>query len=139
MHRSATLDALLANWRARREEFARFGAIVDGATLCDELLAELDCALQERDSAVLTLCEAAALSGYTADHLGRLIRQGRIPNGGRRGAPRIRVRDIPVRPCTEPGENDDAGPDERRYDPQTDARSLSNRRLGVFRGQSDPT
>ncbi len=44
---------------------------------------------------VLTLTEAAATSGYSADHLGHLVREGKIPNAGRPGAPRIALRDLP--------------------------------------------
>jgi hypothetical protein len=62
------LDALRTKWRARRDEFARFHASVDGATLCDELLADLGRALLERDDEALRLRDAAALSGYTVDH-----------------------------------------------------------------------
>jgi hypothetical protein len=131
---AAPLDDLRAKWRARRDEFARFRASVDGATLCDELLAELESAIQARGDTTLTLSDASSVSGYTVDHLARLIRQGRIPNGGRPGAPRIRVRDLPVRPDRS---EDDATSSTRRYDPRTDARSLSNRRLGVSHGQSD--
>ena len=131
------LDALRTKWRARRDEFARFRASVDGATLCDEMLAELDRAILARDDDTLTLNEASTVSGYTVDHLARLIRHGRIPNSGRRGAPRIRVRDIPVRPGRVARPEDDAPSSTRCYDPRTDARSLSTRRLGVFNGQSD--
>lgn len=133
----APWDDLRTKWRARRDEFARFRATVDGATLCDELLAELESAIQARNDEILTLSEASTVSGYTVDHLARLIRQGRIPNGGRRGAPRIRVRDIPVRPRRIAQPADDALSNARRYDPRTDARALSNRRLGVSHGQSD--
>jgi hypothetical protein len=45
----------------------------------------------------LTLSEASAISGYSAEHLGRLIRKGSIPNAGRENAPRIRLRDLPVK------------------------------------------
>jgi len=43
----------------------------------------------------LTLQEAAEESGYSADHLGRLVREGSIPNSGRHGSPRIARRDLP--------------------------------------------
>ncbi len=32
---------------------------------------------------------------YSADHLGRLVREGKLPNAGREGAPRIRLQDLP--------------------------------------------
>ena len=34
-------------------------------------------------------------SGHSADHLGRLVRDGNIPNAGRSGAPRIARQHLP--------------------------------------------
>lgn len=89
------LDDLRAKWRARRAEFARFQAAVDGAKLCDELLADLDEARRASDDELLTLREAAQRSGYSADHLGRLVREGKLLNAGRPHAPRIRSAMLP--------------------------------------------
>ncbi|MGI8497329.1 MAG: hypothetical protein ACR2OG_07090 [Gemmatimonadaceae bacterium] len=47
---------------------------------------------------LLTLGDAARRSGYSADHLARLVRSGRLPNAGRPHAPRIRLVDLPLRP-----------------------------------------
>jgi hypothetical protein len=91
----APLDELRVKWRARRDEFARFQAAVNGATLCDELLADLDSAIRACDDELLTLDEASQISGYSADHLGRLVREGKISNAGRPGAPRIRRAALP--------------------------------------------
>ncbi len=57
--------------------------------------AELETTLRERDETTLSLTEAARESGYSADHLGRLVRDGKIPNVGRPGAPRITRRHLP--------------------------------------------
>ena len=43
----------------------------------------------------MTLAQAAVASGYSADHLGREVREGRIPNAGRPHAPRIRRANLP--------------------------------------------
>ena len=115
------LDDLRTKWRARRDEFARFRAAVDGATLCGELLADLDNALLEHDDEVLTLRAAAAVSGYTVDHLARLIRQGKLPNAGRKRAPRVRRRDVPLKV------NPSRGHDTDSYNARSDARSLVRR------------
>jgi len=125
----APLDALRVKWRARRDEFARFQAAVNGATLCDELLADLDNALLEHEDEVLTLRDAAAVSGYTVDHLARLIRQGKLPNAGRKRAPRVRRRDVPVKA------NISRGSDTDSYNARSDARSLVRRlRFGGVHG-----
>ena len=34
-------------------------------------------------------------SGYSADHIARLLREGKIPNSGRKAKPLIRRRDLP--------------------------------------------
>lgn len=86
---------VIARWSARHDEFRRFGAHVDGARLCAEILADLERLASADDEDLLSLEEAAARSGYSADHLGRLVRQGRIPNAGRPHAPRIRAKDLP--------------------------------------------
>lgn len=59
---------------------------------------QLEARLEEHGSEPLTLQEASELSGYSSDHLGRLVREGKIPNAGRHGAPRIRRADVPVKP-----------------------------------------
>jgi hypothetical protein len=43
----------------------------------------------------LTLRQAAAQSGYSAGYLGRLVRQGKLPNRGRPNAPRLYPSDLP--------------------------------------------
>lgn len=116
------LDALRRRWLARRDELRRLHALVDGATLCEELLGELDQLADTAAAELLSLGQAAAESGYSADHLGRLIREGKLVNAGRANAPRIRRRDLPrkVRRTVAPG-------DEHSYDPDADARSLVSR------------
>ncbi len=117
-----TFVALRERWIARRDELRRFHALVDGAVLCDELLAELDTLADESASELLSLKRAALESGYSVDHLGRLIREGRLRNAGRPNAPRIRRADLPakarhaVASCTDSS-----------YDPYADARSLVSR------------
>jgi hypothetical protein len=119
---TAPLDELRRKWRARRDEFARFQATVDGATLCDELLADLDSAQLEHDRETLTLRVAAALSGYTVDHLARLIRLRKLPNAGRKHAPRLNRADVPCK-----ARNDAAGRTADSYTVAADARSLAGR------------
>lgn len=91
------LTAFRARWIARRDELRRLHALVDGAELCDALLGDLDALLSASASELLSLRQAAAESGYSPDHLGRLIREGKIPNAGRHHAPRIRRADLPRR------------------------------------------
>ena len=87
---------LPAEWRALAEEFRHFGAEAH-ATAVDRCANRLEEALRHREDEQLTLQDAANESGFSADHLGRLVREGKIPNAGRPGAPRICRRDLPIK------------------------------------------
>ncbi len=73
-----------------------------GATAQAEVLegaaADLEAALTMAGAEAVTLAEAARLSGYTADALGRMVRTGALRNVGRPHAPRLRVADLPRKP-----------------------------------------
>jgi hypothetical protein len=90
-----TRDELFARWQARRADWKRFGVHVEGAVLADEVLADLALLEQSEGDEILSLAAASSVSGYSRDHLARLIRQGTIPNAGRPNAPRVRRRDLP--------------------------------------------
>ena len=96
-----TLAELRQRWTQRRDEWRRLGVQVDGAKLAEEILAELE-QLDAAGEQLLTLVEAAAECGYSADHLGRLLRDGVIANAGRPRAPKIRRRDLPNKPGSFP-------------------------------------
>jgi hypothetical protein len=85
---------LPAAWRARATLLRRHGAeeaVATTAALADEL----ESAIQAAGGGLLTLSEAAAESGYSIDHIGRLVRAGAVPNRGRPNAPRVRRSDLP--------------------------------------------
>jgi predicted DNA-binding transcriptional regulator AlpA len=84
---------------------------------------QMERAIREDGDERLTLAEAALRSGYSRDHIARLIRDGRLPNAGRSGSPRIRAGDLPVRPPRPV-----AGNRPRAYDPIADARAIGSRR-----------
>src|SRR5690606_5550486 len=50
---------------------------------------ELEAEQAAFDNEALTLAEAERESPYTADWLGKLIKQGKLPNAGRKNAPRV--------------------------------------------------
>ncbi len=86
--------ALSSHWRTRAKLF-RDHAEESVARVYEKCATELDEALQEQDERLLGIQEAAELSGYSTDHLGRLVREEKIQNAGRAGAPRIRIKDLP--------------------------------------------
>lgn len=111
---------IIARWRARGTELAKLHAMVDGAALVDEMLSDLE-QLATNDS--LTLTQAADRSGYTTDHLSRLIRQGKLTNTGKKGSPRVLASELPKRPARKLADRSSGS-----YDPATDARLLRIRR-----------
>ena len=92
--RGASVETLPATWRTQAKALRRYGGETPAVAL-ESCAAELEATLRERDETTLSLTEAARESGYSADHLGRLVRDGRIPNAGRPGAPRIARRHLP--------------------------------------------
>ena len=90
------LRASLMEIRNRRDEYERLNALVNGARVLDEVLARLE-PLTSLPEPTYSLAQAASLCGYTADHLGRLVRAGKIPNRGRPQAPRVCISECPRR------------------------------------------
>ena len=90
----ASVEGLPADWRGKAKSLRRYGS--ETAALVLDLCAEdLETTIRERDQTTLSLVEAARESGYSREHLGRLVRDGKIPNAGRPNAPRIARRHLP--------------------------------------------
>ena len=91
---AATPADLPRTWRERAASLRTYGAEPQARTL--EVAAdELAAALERDQGMLLSLEDAARESGYSADHLGKLIRRGQLRNAGRQNAPRIRRADLP--------------------------------------------
>ena len=95
------MEGLPVTWRKQAKALRRYGGETPAIVL-DRCAADLEATLQELDETTLSLVEAARESGYSADHLGRLVRDGKIPNAGRSGAPRIARRHLPRKAAAEP-------------------------------------
>lgn len=98
--RTVTPDDFRAKWGTEAEALRRRNATVSAAELCEEILNDFDAFVAAGSEVSLNLQEAAAESGYSPDHLGALVRQGKIPNAGRPNAPRIRRSDLPRKPSS---------------------------------------
>jgi hypothetical protein len=94
--------SLLSKWRERAANLQQFGD-PNSARLWQLAAVELEQALKALGEETLTLTEAAALSGYSADHLGWLVKHGKLRNYGRKNAPRIRRADLPIKSPAKPG------------------------------------
>jgi hypothetical protein len=81
-------------WRALAQQQRSLGADPQARTLewCAD---QLEAAFHRSDHELLSLYRAAQESGYSTDHLGRLLREGKIPNSGRKSKPMIRRIDLP--------------------------------------------
>lgn len=89
-----TVHNLLSRWELHANTLRSFGASGQ-AEAVQRCMMELQDALKAQDDELLSLQQAAQICGYTADHLGRLVRQGLLQNLGRRRAPRVRQADLP--------------------------------------------
>lgn len=91
---TGALRDITARWKEDADRMKIYGAEAQATALlraADDVLQAL--ATVEDDA--LNLADAARESGYSAEHLGRLVRRGEIPNAGRPNAPRIRRADLP--------------------------------------------
>ena len=92
-------------WRADAETLSRHGA--DSlARVCRAHADELEEALRDAASEALDLAAAARESGYSRDRLRHMIAAGELANAGRKGAPRIRRGDLPVKAGARPAKFD---------------------------------
>ena len=97
MNGTSGLETLPDTWRARAQQLQQWGS-GEGLARAWELAAiELEQSLRQQQDETLNLKDAARESGYSADHLGELVRQQKIPNFGRKNAPRTRRADLPIK------------------------------------------
>jgi hypothetical protein len=87
--------ALSSQWRSRASDLERYAPVA--AQAFRDAADELDAALRGGQETV-SLKEAAMLGGYSGDALQRMVASGRIRNYGRKGKPRIRRAEVPVKP-----------------------------------------
>lgn len=88
-----TINDLPAVWRGRATQLRPYSEAAAHAfsTAADELAASI--AVSE--DALLSLEAAGRECGYSPDHLGKLVKEGRLPNRGRKHAPKVRRGDLP--------------------------------------------
>ena len=92
----ARLEGRIAAWREEADRFDKH-ACTEVAVTYRVLADELELELKDWDSTALNITQAATESGYSREHLGRMVREGKLPNAGRPGAPKIRRHDLPIK------------------------------------------
>ena len=115
-----TESAFTGKWQAEAARLEALEASVNGAKLCRDILRDFETLCHARDSAVVDLTEAAAISGYSKAHLMRLVKQGTVPTlraPGSRGRLRFHRRDLPRKPG-------------RDHTPDTGVHELASRLFG---------
>ena len=100
-------ETLVAAWRDRAAALRRYAPEV--ANAWEDAATELEGRLRDTGADLLTLQAAARECGYSADHLGRLVKAGKLDDHGREHAPKVRRGDLPrkavkrVRLALQPG------------------------------------
>jgi hypothetical protein len=89
-------EELVAAWRDKAASLRRYAPGV--ANAWDDAAGELEASLRSTGADLLTLEAAARECGYSADHLGRLVKRGKLTNHGREHAPKVRRVDLPRKP-----------------------------------------
>ncbi|CAN5730766.1 hypothetical protein BH23GEM5_BH23GEM5_20710 [soil metagenome] len=89
-------------WAERAEALRQHGGgVADGpAHIWAAATAELNGSIRAQENEVLTIRQAADESGYSEDHLRRLLRDGKVQNRGTKHSPRIRRGDLPRKPTS---------------------------------------
>jgi AraC-like DNA-binding protein len=91
------VSSVTETWSQRACEFDRHGQEA-AAKVMRVLAAELTERCAQYLEELLTLQTAASESGFSREHLARLIRQGTLKNRGKKGAPRVSRGELPGRP-----------------------------------------
>ena len=105
-------------WRKDAETLRLYGC-EDAARLLEVVSDQLEMTIASAARERLTLTQAAQESGYSRDHLGRMVQNGQIPNSGKHGAPRIARADLPRKPMA-------SARSEAQLDPEQIVQSVIN-------------
>lgn len=117
---SNQLDDLALRWDAHASLIARYGAESCAVTL-RRCAIELSEAIARGGDAIVNLTTASEMTAYSSDHLGKLVREGKLKNYGGKNRPRVRVAELPRKPARV------AAGISNPYSAVTDARHLRSR------------
>jgi excisionase family DNA binding protein len=118
-----TYESLLEKYQRMASDYGCMGALVDAAAICRAVINDLELWKASEDAAELDLEEAAERSGYSTDHLRRLVRDGglRAMRKGRRLF--FLAGDLPIKPRRVDTSAADS------YDAIADARQVAAQRI----------
>ena len=122
------LRALVAQWNTVAKQLRYRGAEEGLARAYEVCAQELEVALASRDSRLVSISEAAALTGRHRDTIGKAVAKGSLTNYGGKNRPRLLYADvIALFP-----QQSVARADSISYDEAVDARAF----LGARRGET---
>ncbi len=93
----SSLASLLSHWREVAATLRPYGA-ESAATALERCADELEARVMEWADEPLTLSDAAQESGYSVQHLRRLVTQGLLTDVAESSQIRVRRRDLPRKP-----------------------------------------
>ena len=93
-----TREEFHSKWAARRAEWEKLGALVSGAKMCEEFIADFETVLTSHDEAVLNTNQAAAMTGYSRAQLLRQYKEGRLRGHKKGKHVFFRAGDLPRKP-----------------------------------------
>jgi len=93
-----TREEFRAKWNARRAEWEKLAALVSGAKMCEELIADFENVLTSHDEAVVNTNEAAAMTGFSRAQLLRQYKDGRLRGHKKGKHVFFRAGDLPRKP-----------------------------------------
>ena len=93
-----TREEFRGKWTARRAEWEKLGVTVSGAKLAEEIVSDFDDVMKSHDEAVLNTNQAAAMTGYSREHLLHLYKQGKLRGHKNGKHVFFRAGDLPRKP-----------------------------------------
>ena len=91
-------DELVGKWTHKAAEFDALAATVDAAAMCQQFIADLQSLEADDGSDWVSIAEAATFSGYSKQHIRRLIQSGQLAAQREGKERRVRLHDLPRKP-----------------------------------------
>jgi hypothetical protein len=89
--------SIIERWERRLADWEELG--LQQAKLARQVLKDLKsmAKAEEKGRTVLNLVQAEQATGYHRGHIGRLVREGKVANYGRKNAPKVMLEELPTK------------------------------------------
>ena len=92
-------DELVGKWAHKAAEYDGLAATVNAAAMCKLFVADLKALATESHDDWVLIPEAVRVSGYSKQHIRRLIQSGQLPAEGVGKARRVPLHALPRKPA----------------------------------------